>query len=609
MISNAHRTKHIGAMESEESGVNVKENGKSIAPAIDQDKNVGVDFENDDNAWDTVTTKKKAKKARATSNFETYTQRKLTMPITRNSITMRDPNHGKTSSMAAAQPTPAALDSNSTAQKNISDGWETVRKQNKHSGKWHGGQETQPDLNDGKAQQVSMPSKSNIRERPGVQKMQKRVTSQPLAEPDNIDFTGNLSGADRSNQDSRMLFDTRNLPLAPATNTMQQSGLFQSQMHMQQMTQGEVAPARPSAPQGQRKGKDDYLAVSLSFLDLEEDSRSKNKPIEQAWGNDDMSLFANVGTASNDSRNVAWNDTRSNFTDAARISGESSWEKPSSQMAVNQSQPIVHNQAASNHVSLPTTHEDLEETPSVAVLRDDKVREIVDTVSQMDTAYRPVFAAILFRWITQANSLGNSNLHDFAWKPMRKQSIDPLVPSQAVADIATMVYQLLVSSFPANSDQRILNAATTQFANYCSVQAQEIYKLKSWQAQNKNLTRKPWTDSLLHINFCDPSRFNLEAHEGGVAFGQTAVVMLRKTLDDLCRIYQLQNGPGGGSRIFGRLYNMVQRYETAFPLLSIDGIHTTLTEKTMLCLHQVFGVNHECFTTLYIAIYQIISFP
>ena len=96
------------------------------------------------------------------------------------------------------------------------------------------------------------------------------------------------------------------------------------------------------------------MAVSLSFLDLEEDSRSKNKPTEQAWGNDDMPLFTNVGTASNDSHNVAWNDTKTNFTDAARISGESSWEKTSPQMAVNQSQPIVHTQTASNHVSLPT---------------------------------------------------------------------------------------------------------------------------------------------------------------------------------------------------------------------------------------------------------------
>ena len=254
-------------------------------------------------------------------------------------------------------------------------------------------------------------------------------------------------------------------------------------------------------------------------------------------------------------------------------------------MAVNQSQP-TYNQTASNHVSLPTMHEDLEETPSVAVLRDDKVREIVDTVSQMDTAYRPVFAAILFRWITQANSLGNSNLHDFAWKPMRKQSIDPLVPSQAVADIATMVYQLLVSSFPANSDQRILNAATTQFANYCSAQAQEIYKLKSWQAQNKNLTRKPWTDSLLHINFCDPSRFNLEAHEGGVAFGQTAVVTLRKTLDDLCRIYQLQNGPGG-------VVESLAVCITWSKGMNISVLHRrhphNANEKTMLCLHQVWS--------------------
>ena len=40
-----------------------------------------------------------------------------------------------------------------------------------------------------------------------------------------------------------------------------------------------------------------------------------------------ISLFTNVGTASNDSHNVALNDTETNFTDAARISGESSWEK------------------------------------------------------------------------------------------------------------------------------------------------------------------------------------------------------------------------------------------------------------------------------------------
>ena len=139
--------------------------------------------------------------------------------------------------MAAAQPTPAALDSNSTAQKNSSDGWETVRKQNKHSGKWHGEQETQPNLNDGKAQQVSMPFKSNIRERPEAQKLQKTVTSPPLIEPDNIALTGNLRGAEGQPRQQDVI-RYRNLPLAPATNTMQQSGLFQSQMHMQQMAQG-----------------------------------------------------------------------------------------------------------------------------------------------------------------------------------------------------------------------------------------------------------------------------------------------------------------------------------------------------------------------------------
>ena len=107
---------------------------------------------------------------------------------------------------------------------------------------------------------------------------------------------------------------------------MQQSGLFQSQMHMQQMAQGEIAPAKSLVPQGQRKGKDDYLAVSLSFSDLKRIQEAKISQ-QSRHGNDDMPLFTNVGTASNDSHNVAWNDTKTNFTDAARISSESSWEK------------------------------------------------------------------------------------------------------------------------------------------------------------------------------------------------------------------------------------------------------------------------------------------
>ena len=56
MITDADRAKRNGATESQESGTNVKETGKLIAPAIDQDKDVGVDFEEDNNAWDTVTT-------------------------------------------------------------------------------------------------------------------------------------------------------------------------------------------------------------------------------------------------------------------------------------------------------------------------------------------------------------------------------------------------------------------------------------------------------------------------------------------------------------------------------------------------------------------------
>ena len=171
------------------------------------------------------------------------------------------------------------------------------------------------------------------------------------------------------------------------------------------------------------------------------------------------------------------------------------------------------------------------------------------------------------------------------------------MPSQEVAEVATMVYRELVSSFPSTSDQRILTATTTQFVNYCSSQAQLIYKLKSWQAQDKLLTQKPWTDALLQMSFCDPARFNLESHVSGVVFGQTAVLVLRKTLDGLIQIYRINNGQEGSVRMCGRLYNMVQRYETVTPLMSIDNVLTTLIERSMVCFHRYFGVTHECFAT------------
>ena len=58
-----------------------------------------------------------------TANVETYTQRKLTMPITRNSITQQVPQYSKHTSTVKR-----AMEANGEKE-DKDDGWETVKSQ------------------------------------------------------------------------------------------------------------------------------------------------------------------------------------------------------------------------------------------------------------------------------------------------------------------------------------------------------------------------------------------------------------------------------------------------------------------------------------------------
>jgi ankyrin repeat protein len=561
------------------------------------------DTEHEDNAieenqeWDTVVTRRKAKKTKGSADSEAFLQRRLVMPITRNSITQQTPQHSRQQN-SYRHSTERNVNSKNGGE---DGGWETVNKSIKHTNKlppttYKQKQKQQPLAPCQTPQQIYADPSNTRYPQPSHPSQHSQISMR-----ENLNKNSENDDSSKEPHFVQTRVDSRHGEVMGGINQEQQARTIDQKALVKQQDKTFI---QPPSEKLHKKASDEFLAVSLSFLDLEEESNRVNsskllQSKHAAWGNKQTKESANISSDSNTHTHMAWNNDNDNNTISKENDAQvdkAKWVGNITQMPAQQQQQ-QQMMMMQPKVLLRPVRENIEETPSVAVLRDDKVREIIDTISQMDVAYRPVFARVLRRWITQANTFSNSFIQDFIWNPNSEQIIDPILPSQEVAEVASMIYRLLVSNFPSSPDQRILTAATTQFANYCSDQAQEIYKLKTWQAQNKMLTRKPWTDALLQMSFCDRGRFNLKPHEGGIVFGQTALIILRNALDDLCRIYHITNGQEGNVRICGRLYNMIQRYETVAPLLSIDNMPTTLTEKTMLCLHRCFGVTHECFAT------------
>merc|ERR1711871_285458 len=86
---------------------------------------------------------------------------------------------------------------------------------------------------------------------------------------------------------------------------------------------------------------------------------------------------------------------------------------------------------------------DTEETPLISLLRDKKIHEIIETLSKMDPVYTPLFGNVLVRWISQANRFRNRG-NEFIWNSNSAQAVDPLIPSQEVAQLSQTVHNTLV---------------------------------------------------------------------------------------------------------------------------------------------------------------------
>lgn len=265
--------------------------------------------------------------------------------------------------------------------------------------------------------------------------------------------------------------------------------------------------------------------------------------------------------------------------------GDMDGKKATMQSAPSQKPPLQS--APSQKPSVP--HSGIEDPPPVSMLRDEKLRQLLGHVSRhADPVFKSVLVNSLLRWIDRANLRRNRHLEsEIPWKNL-SMSPDPLLPSDDVGCFLEVLQRHLRSG---GGSGRMYEAAVSQFAQMCTAMAFEVVNAREWHRQQ--LRGEPWTDQTFGLQSIQrPSSFNGRT-EVDITWRNGSATIWKKHFDELSRLYHGFHHTH--SQLLGRIFNMVQRYET------MNGLRTehqrVLPPQVFQSICDVFEVTHECFAS------------
>jgi len=228
-----------------------------------------------------------------------------------------------------------------------------------------------------------------------------------------------------------------------------------------------------------------------------------------------------------------------------------------------------------------------DEAPPVSLVRDEKMRKLLDHVSrQQDPNLKSALVGALLRWITRSNVRRNRNSDsEIIWKNTGNIS-DPLIPSEAVANFSDLILGHLTATGPAH----MYEGSAGQFTQMCTAMAFEVSQASEWHRQQ--LQGKLWSDQMWAMQPVQrQSTYGMTEFE--ISWPHGSVAILQTRYDDLVRLYLGLGLPM--TQILGRIFNMVQRYETINYLRTEH--QPVLPKSVFNALQTAFGATHECFAS------------
>jgi hypothetical protein len=228
-----------------------------------------------------------------------------------------------------------------------------------------------------------------------------------------------------------------------------------------------------------------------------------------------------------------------------------------------------------------------DEAPPVSLVRDEKMRQLLDHISrQQDPAFKSILVGALLRWINRSNVRRNRSVDtEILWKNMGGFS-DPLLPSDTVGNFS----ELILGHLAGVGARHLYEGATGQFSQMCAAMAFEVSQASEWHRQQ--LQGKLWSDQMFAMQPVQ-RQSNFGATEFEISWPHGNVAILQKHYDELVRLYLSLRLPM--NQIIGRIFNLVQRYETINYLRTEH--QPVLPSRVFDALQLHFGVNHECFAS------------
>ena len=294
-----------------------------------------------------------------------------------------------------------------------------------------------------------------------------------------------------------------------------------------------------------------------------------------AWGSGGSLNLIGASSNGNNGRNIVppgqkWGDAADSDETVAWAAGN-----------IVRGQPGVHNLRPVMDVIYP------DEPPPVSLIRDEKMRHLLDHISrQQDPTFKNVLVGALLQWINRSNVRRNRSADtEIMWKNTSAFS-DPLLPSNAIGNFT----ELILGHLASTGARHVYEGMTGQFSQICTAMSFEVTQASEWHRQQ--LQGKLWSDQMFAMQPVQ-RQSNFGVSEFEVSWPHGSIAILHKHYDELVRLYMSLGLPM--NQIIGRIFNMVQRYETINYLRTEH--QPVLPTPVFDALKQQFGVNHECFAS------------
>jgi phosphorylated CTD-interacting factor 1 len=371
-------------------------------------------------------------------------------------------------------------------------------------------------------------------------------------------------------------------PLSPMTTTTGSSGLLNgTQQQLQQSAWGSSVAAADFTP------KDSEMTTNAWGGRTTDHHRHRHHNHQQA------------SVSQQDAPANAWGSGmhRVNDNSTTNTSSSSSTNSASSDSGSNS---ISHGDNISNASNESTTTakdmllipSERDEPPPVALLRDEKMRQLLDYITrQQIPAFKGVLVTVLMRWIDRAsirNLRRRQQETEIPWKTFSSYP-DPLLPSEDFGLFSDLL------NIHLGAASRMYEMPAGQFVQMCTAMAYEVSSGRDWHASQYNESQGiEWNDGMYGFEIRASSQYG-QVPEVDIFWSTGAsCTVYKKHYDELSGVY-MRTGRNLPSQLLGRMFNMVQRYDTVnYIRIQHQPVLPTRLFKT---LSDLFGAYHECYAS------------